>query len=97
MRFQIDVITALIVQILVCCSKKDNDKKEKKLEETVKNSAKEFQAVKMKANMVTGLVNLLVLNRLLAAFEGQPGRQPLLLLRHCHCGHRRGTSYPHWP
>jgi hypothetical protein len=66
----------------VCCSKKDNDKKEKKLEETVKNSAKEFQAVKMKANMVTGLVNLLVLNRLLAAFEGQSGGQLLLLWHH---------------
>lgn len=46
---------------------------EKKLDESVKNSAKDFQAVKMKANMVTGVVNLFVLNRLLATFEGVTG------------------------
>jgi len=58
-------------------NKKDNEKKGKKLEESVKNSARDYQAVKMKANMVTGAVNLLVLNRLLAAFEGTPGGCPL--------------------
>jgi hypothetical protein len=50
---------------------------EKKLEESVKNSAKDFQAVKMKANMVTGVVNLFVLNRLLATFEGVTGTHQL--------------------
>lgn len=55
-------------------SKKDsNEKKEKKLEEQCKESIKNFQAVKMKANMVTAVVNLFVLNRLLAAFEGVTG------------------------
>lgn len=58
-------------------NKKDNEKKGKKLEESVKNSARDYQQVKMKANMVTGAVNLLVLNRLLAAFEGTPGGCPL--------------------
>jgi hypothetical protein len=58
--------------------KKDgSEKKEKKLEEGVKSSIRDYQAIKMKANMVTGLVNLLVLNRLLAAFEGTPGMQGL--------------------
>lgn len=38
----------------------------------------DFQAVKMKANMVTGVVNLFVLNRLLAAFEGVAGKKPIL-------------------
>lgn len=32
-----------------------------------------MQQVRMKANMVVGLVNLLVLNRLTALFEGTPG------------------------
>lgn len=58
--------------------KKDgSEKKEKKLEEGVKSSIRDYQAIRMKANMVTGLVNLLVLNRLLAAFEGTPGMQRL--------------------
>jgi hypothetical protein len=48
---------------------------EKKLEESVKNSAKDFQAVKMRANMVNGVINLFVLNRLLATFEGVTGMQ----------------------
>lgn len=61
-------------------SKKENEKKEKKLEESVKNSAKDFQASRMKANMLTGLVNLFMLNRLLAGFEGSPGKESFVCL-----------------
>jgi hypothetical protein len=51
----------------------NKERKEKRLEDNVKTSVAHFNASKMKANMLTGVGNLLVVQQVMACFAGQAG------------------------